>query len=92
MEKNQQLVIQYKSSVLTLAGHRSVIIVADAICISLNRCRVIRVTEIDGAKPAYNMSRTGAKRQEFNGLYKAEKEVNKIKNLSSCSNFLELEK
>jgi hypothetical protein len=75
--------IEYSGSVNTPAGWRSVSYKGMAERISEKRCRVIEITEIDGESVKYNMSRTGAKRQQYNGVYFADAEKGKIKNISS---------
>lgn len=77
------LKIKYAGSVKCAAGFRSVTITADAEKISDKRVKVVRVTDIDGDGVGFN-SRTGAKRQQYNGHYTAQLEQGKIKNLSSC--------
>ena len=76
--------IRYQSSVKTPAGWRSVQIVADAEMVSDAMARVTAVLLIDGEKPAYGQSRTGAKRQQFNGLYFAGQQIGTKKRLSAC--------
>jgi len=77
--------VEYKSSVNTPAGHRSVYIVAEAKKISEKRCEIEKVITIDDEEPNFNMSRTGANRQKYNGIYYAEAEVGKKKNLSTLT-------
>ena len=77
------LTIEYKSSVSTPAGHRSVYIIAEAKKLSKKRVQVLNVLTIDDEEPKNVMSRTGAKRQQYNGLYYADAEVGKKKNISS---------
>ncbi len=79
------MIIDYKSSVYTPAGWRSVIIRARAEQISLAMARVIEVIEIDGETPTRTMSRTGAKRQEYWGTGTAAREVGARKRLSTCT-------
>lgn len=81
MEK--QITVEYNGSVSTPAGWRSVSYKGTAWKISEKRCRVIEITEIDGEAVEHNMSRTGAERQQFNGVYFADAEKGKIKNISS---------
>jgi hypothetical protein len=76
--------IQYSTGVKTPAGWRQVEIVANASFISTAMVIVEAVETIDGEKPAYGQSRTGAKRQQFNGLYFAQNQVGAKKRLSSC--------
>lgn len=75
--------IEYKGSVKANCGWRSVYYKAIAEKISDKRVRVIEITSIDDEEINYNMSRTGAKRQQYNGLYFADNEKGKIKNISS---------
>lgn len=75
--------IEYKASVFTQAGHRSVYVIAEAKKLSEKRCEVVQVLTIDDEEPRKLMTRTGAKRQEFDGLYLAANEVGKKKNISS---------
>ena len=75
----------YNSSVQTAAGWRSVEILADVEKISDKRVKVLAVIKIDGEIPSSNQSRTGAKRQQFNGNYFANEQVGKIKNISSIT-------
>jgi hypothetical protein len=81
--------VEYKSAVHTPAGHRSVYIIADAKKLSEKRCEIVKVITIDDETPNYTMSRTGAKRQQYNGLYYAEQEVGKKKNISSLFKIIE---
>jgi hypothetical protein len=75
--------VKYKSSVLTMAGWRSVTIVAGANYLSAKRVEIISVDLIDGLKPEKNMTRTGSKRQTYDGLYYSNCESGKVKNISS---------
>lgn len=77
--------IEYKGSVRTQAGWRSVTIRAVAEKISEKIVKVVKVLEIDGETPKYGMSRTGARRQEYNGIYFAGAEAGKNKRLSACT-------
>ncbi len=79
------MIIDYKSSVFTPAGWRSVTIRARAEQISPAMARVIEVIEIDGETPARTMSRTGAKRQEYWGTGTAAREVGARKRLATCT-------
>jgi len=76
--------IKYSASVHTAAGWRSVTITALAEKISAGMAKVTSVTLIDGETPGYGMSRTGAKRQEYNGNGVALREVGTRKRLSAC--------
>ena len=82
--------IEYKASVKTPAGWRSVYMIATAKKLSEKRFEVIEVVSIDDEPVQYNMSRTGANRQKFNGAYFAEQEVGKKKNISSLLRVTEL--
>ncbi len=75
--------VKYNSSVLTLAGWRSITIVAHANYLSAKRVEIISVDSIDGLTPEKNMTRTGSKRQTYDGLYFAGNEAGKVKNISS---------
>ena len=81
--------VEYKSSVNTPAGHRSVFIIAEAKKLSEKRVEITNVLTIDDEAPNYTMSRTGAKRQQYNGLYYAQQEVGKKKNISTLYNVIE---
>lgn len=76
--------IKYTSSVKTVAGWRSVTITAIADKISPAMVVVRTVELINGEKPDYGQSRTGAKRQEFNGRYFAAQQVGAKKRISTC--------
>jgi hypothetical protein len=76
--------IKYTSSVKVAAGWRSVAIVAACEQVSPGMVQVTRIELIDGETPGYGQSRTGAKRQEFNGKWLAEKQVGAKKRLSAC--------
>lgn len=77
------ITIEYKGSVNTPAGWRSVYYTATAKQISAKRVQVIEVTHIDDEVVGYYMSRTGAKRQQYNGMYFANLEQGKKKNISA---------
>ena len=77
--------ITYTASVFTQAGWRSVSITAEAEQISKGMAAVTRVVAIDGEDPAYGMSRTGAKRQQYNGKAIAQREIGTKKRLSACT-------
>lgn len=79
------MIIDYKSSVYTPAGWRSVTIRARAEQISPAMARVTEVLAIDGETPSRTMSRTGAKRQEYWGTGTAAREVGARKRLSTCT-------
>ncbi len=78
------MLLTYTTGVLTPAGWRPVTIVARADRQSAGIATVREVLTIDGEAPAYGQSRTGAKRQEFDGRYVARTEVGKNKRLSAC--------
>ena len=78
----KNLTIEYKASVRTPAGHRSVWVTATANRLSAKRVEVVEVLTIDDEKVSSNMSRTGANRQKFNGEYLASQEAGKKKNIS----------
>ena len=81
--------IEYQAAVKTPAGFRSVYVIAKAEQISSKRCRVQEVLTIDDELPTYGMSRTGANRQRFNGVWLAENEIDKIKNISKLYRIVE---
>ena len=83
------LTVEYKSAVNTQAGHRSVYIKAIAKKLSEKRCEIVEVLTIDDEEPNKTMSRTGAKRQQYNGLYYAEQEVGKKKNIATLFNVID---
>jgi hypothetical protein len=85
----RKMKVEYKSAVHTDAGHRSVYIIAEAKKLSEKRCEIVRVITIDDEEPCRVMSRTGAKRQQYNGIYYAEQEVGKKKNISSLFKVIE---
>ena len=78
------MIIDYKSSVYTPAGWRSVTIRARAEQISPAMARVTEVLTIDGETPSRTMSRTGAERQEYWGTGTAAREIGARKRLSAC--------
>jgi len=77
--------IRYTTSVFTAAGWRSVTVAADADQISAGMATVTRITAIDGEAPSYGMSRTGARRQQYNGQAIAKREIGARKRLSACA-------
>ena len=79
------ITLNYTASVFTAAGWRNVTITADADQTSAGMATVTRVTAIDGEAPTYGMSRTGAKRQSFNGQAIAKREAGARKRLSACA-------
>jgi hypothetical protein len=76
--------IRYQVDVKVDAGWRQVSVVANAELISLKMARVIDVITIDDETPSYGQSRTGAKRQSFNGQWWANGETGKTKRISAC--------
>jgi hypothetical protein len=82
---NDVMNVEYKGSVSTPAGWRPVWMKGTAKKISEKRCEIIEITHIDDEEVSYNMSRTGAKRQSFNGMYFSDNEKGKKKNLSSIT-------
>jgi hypothetical protein len=79
------IIIDYAASVFTAAGWRNVTITAEADQTSAGMATVTRVTAIDGESPAHGMSRTGAKRQQYNGQAIAKREIGARKRLSACA-------
>ena len=75
--------VEYKSSVFTPAGWRGVTITAEAERTSLRMVEVTKVITIDGDAPIGYTSRTGAKRQQYNAVGVARREVGKRKRISS---------
>lgn len=80
----QILVVEYQSSVHVAAGWRSVDVVAEVELVSAGMVVVQQVELIDGEAPARGQSRTGARRQEFDGRYWAREQVGARKRLSAC--------
>ena len=78
------MTVKYNGSVSTQAGWRSVKFTAEVKKISEKRCEVVAVTHIDDEPVSAHMSRTGSKRQQYNGQYFAQAEAGKKKNLSGC--------
>lgn len=76
--------IKYYIGVKTPAGWRQVSIVATATPISAAMCKVDTVELIDGEIPHHGQSRTGAKRQQFDGRYFAQAQIGSKKRLSTC--------
>lgn len=79
------IVIEYAASVHTAAGWRNVAIKAEATRVSAGMAQVSKVLAIDGEAPVGTMSRTGARRQQFNGAGVAAREVGARKRLSACT-------
>lgn len=82
--KGYEMKIRYSVGVLTPAGWRQASIDARSDRVSPGMCQVLEVLAIDGESPAYGMSRTGAKRQQYNGMHVAKSEIGKRKRISSC--------
>lgn len=78
------ITIVYSSAVKVEAGWRQVNVKASAEKISAGMAVVREVVEIDGETPASGQSRTGAKRQSFNGKWWAAQQVGAKKRISSC--------
>ena len=78
------LTIEYQTSVFTSAGWRGVTVTAQAVKVSAGMAVVKAVALIDGETPNAGMSRTGARRQAFNGVTTALREVGAKKRLSAC--------
>ena len=78
------ITITYSAAVQVPAGWRQISITARAAKVSEKMATVQEVIAIDGEAPCYGMSRTGAKRQEFDGRYIARREVGARKRISSC--------
>jgi len=82
---NTMIRIKYTASVFTAAGWRSVTIAAEADKTSAGMATVTRVTAIDGEAPRAGMSRTGSRRQQYNGQAIAAREIGTRKRLSACA-------
>lgn len=78
------MIIKYKTSVKVEAGWRDITILAECEKTSEKMTIVTKVLKVDGEIPTYEQSRTGAKRQLFNGHYIAKRETGAKKRLSSC--------
>lgn len=76
--------IFYSIGVFTAAGWRPVSICAMAEQISPKMARVVSVETIDGKIPSQYMSRSGSKRQKYDGAYFAAREIGKRKRISDC--------
>ena len=79
------MLLSYYIGVLVPAGWRQVSVLARTEKISPGMAKVLEVLTIDGGAPGYGQSRTGAKRQEFNGHYWARNEIGKKKRISACT-------
>lgn len=76
--------IFYSIGVFTPAGWRPVSVCARAEFISPKMARVLCVETINGELPSRYMSRSGSKRQKYDGEYFAAREIGKRKRLSDC--------
>jgi hypothetical protein len=79
------MILKYNSSVKTPAGWRNVEITATAERVSKGMALVTHISAIDGKPLAYDMTRTGARRQEFNGHFWAARQVGTMKRISACT-------
>ena len=75
--------IKYKTSVKVTAGWRTVEVVAFATQVSPGYATVDDVLSIDGETPNRKQSRTGSKRQSFDGTFWATVEIGKRKRISA---------
>lgn len=83
------MIVEYKSSVFCpQIGWRGVYITASAKSVSAKMIEIIGGVDINGDGDTGYASRTGAKRQQYNVGYFAEKEIGKRKRLS-CVNVIE---
>lgn len=78
------MLIEYSASVFTPAGWRSVPIRARCAPKTAKMVTITEVLTIAGDVPTYGMSVTGAKRQSFNGIGVAAREIGAVKRLSAC--------
>jgi hypothetical protein len=85
MSTTATLRITYSTSIKVPAGWRTVTVQAIAERISAGMAKVVKVELIDHDAPGYGQSRTGARRQEFNGKFWAEREIGAKKRISSLS-------
>jgi hypothetical protein len=76
--------IKYFASVCTDAGWRGVWVRANAVMVSAKMAEVTEVYKIGGETPAKSMSVSGSRRQAFNGLSIAQREMGAKKRLSAC--------
>lgn len=76
---NTIITIKYSTSVKVAAGWRDVNVVAKAAM-----AEVVEVITIDGEEPSRTQSRTGARRQEFNGIWWAKTQIGAKKRVSAC--------
>ena len=83
LKMTELVTVEYRGSVNTRAGWRSVYFKAVAEKISEKRVKIVQVLELDDTPPSANMPRTVANRQKYNGQYFANQEVGKVKNISN---------
>lgn len=76
--------VTYQTAVFAAAGWRQVEVTAEAEQTSPKMATVTEVLALDGEKPQGTLSRTGAKRQQYNASGIAQREVGARKRLSSC--------
>ncbi len=82
--------VEYTASVHTEGKiWRPVRVTAMAVQISPGKIKILSVSDLDGNGSTGYASRTGARRQSYSVSYFAQKEVNKIKFLSSVHVVLE---
>ena len=79
------IIIEYNTSVFTPSGWKGIEVTALAEKTSEKMAIVKKVLEVNGEIPRYKQSRTGSRRQIFNGLSIAKREINAKKRLSSCT-------
>lgn len=79
------ITVDYTVGVRTPAGWRSVDVRAEVEMTSAKMGVVKEIILVDGEIPHYGQSRTGAKRQTFNGLFVAKNEIGAKKRLSACT-------
>ena len=78
------ITLKYSTSVKVPAGWREVKIVAKAVMVSKAMAEVLEVITIDGEAPNRSQTRTGAKRQEFNGIWWSKTQIGAKKRVSAC--------
>ena len=78
------MIIEYKGSMLTNDGWQNVKVTAKAEQVSKKKVKILKVTAINGDPIDRWMLWAGTTRPSFSGDFFAEREVEKIKNLSSC--------
>ena len=82
---NNMIKIEYFTSVCTDAGWRSVWVRATAVMVSAKMAEVTEIYKIGGETPIKSMSVSGSRRQAFNGISIAKREIGSKKRLSACS-------